>query len=53
MESLGSRGVVTRVWRESVSVALDGEGDGDDVDAVLGSKRLWVVKLANDVTHKR
>lgn len=51
MEKMGSRGVVTKVWRETVSVALD--GDGDEGDSIAGSKRLWVVKLANDVTHKR
>lgn len=52
MEKMGSRGVVTRIWRTTVSVALDGDGDGEEVDG-SGSKRLWVVKLANDVTHKR
>lgn len=48
LEEKGCRGVATKVVRGSVSVALDGEED--DVSA---GKRLWVVKLANDVTYKR
>lgn len=32
-----------------IGVALDNEED----DGVSGSKRLWVCKLANDVTYKR
>lgn len=52
MEGRGVRGVVTRVQRGVVCVALDGEGgEGEEVGA--GGRRLWVVKLANDVTHKR
>ena len=49
LEANGSRGVVTRVGRGSVWVALYGE----DVERVVGARRLWVVKLANDVTYKR
>jgi DNA polymerase alpha-associated DNA helicase A len=49
LEAKGGRGVVVRVGRSAVEVALDGEEDGD----VLGSKRMWIVKLANDVTYKR
>lgn len=49
LEKAGSRGVVTRVGKSAVWVALDGEDEGDGV----GSKRLWLVKLANDVTYKR
>jgi DNA polymerase alpha-associated DNA helicase A len=47
LEERGCRGVVTRVGRGAVWVALDGEGDDVRV------KRLWIVKLANDVTYKR
>jgi len=47
LEERGSRGVVTRLGRGAVWVALDGEGDD------VGVKRLWIVKLANDVTYKR
>lgn len=48
LESKGGKGVVTRVGRQGVWVALDGEGD-----EVVGGKRIWVCKLANDVTFKR
>jgi len=50
LEEKGSRAVVTKVTKTCVSVALDREDD--DADANLGG-RLWVVKLANDVTYKR
>lgn len=53
LEGKGVRGVVTRVQKASVSVALDGEEKGDEGMSGLGSKRMWVVKLANDVTYKR
>jgi DNA polymerase alpha-associated DNA helicase A len=49
LEAKGARGVVVRVGRSAVWLALDGEEDGD----VVGMKRLWMVKLANDVTYKR
>lgn len=52
LEEKGSRGVVTRVGRKAVWVALDGEGDGGE-ERVASFKRLWLVKLANDVTYKR
>ncbi|KAK5170420.1 uncharacterized protein LTR77_005008 [Saxophila tyrrhenica] len=48
MESRGVEGVVTKVHRENVTVALDKE----DADVPTGGK-LWLVKLANDVTWKR
>ena len=49
LEDRGSKGVVTRVGRSAVWVALDREED----EGVVGAKRLWLVKLANDVTYKR
>jgi DNA polymerase alpha-associated DNA helicase A len=49
LETKGSRGVVTRVGQRAVWVALD-ERDGEEG---VGGKRLWLVKLANDVTYKR
>ena len=49
LESKGSRGVVTRVGTKAVWVALD-EREGEEG---IGGKRLWLVKLANDVTYKR
>ena len=50
LEAKGSKGVVTRTGKGAVWVALDGE-DGEE--GVVGMKRVWVVKLANDVTYKR
>ncbi|KAF2867655.1 DNA helicase-like protein [Massariosphaeria phaeospora] len=44
----GVEGVVLRVRRENIEVVLDKE----DADTPSGSK-LWIVKLANDVTYKR
>ena len=49
LEAKGSRGVVTRVSQHAVYVALD----FDDDDNVASMKRIWAVKLANDVTYKR
>ncbi|GAM87804.1 hypothetical protein ANO11243_058320 [Dothideomycetidae sp. 11243] len=47
MERKGVNGVVVKVLREVVVVALDRE----EVDVPGG--KLWLVKLANDVTYKR
>jgi len=49
LESKGCRGVVTRVGRTAIWAALD-EREGEEG---VGGKRLWLVKLANDVTYKR
>ncbi|KAL6868425.1 DNA-binding protein SMUBP-2 [Trichoderma novae-zelandiae] len=48
LERKGARGVVTRVQRAAVNVALD-EGR----DEVLFSGRVWMVKLADEVTYRR
>lgn len=48
LEKKGARGVVTRVQRAAVNVALD-EGKDD----VMFSGRVWMVKLADEVTHRR
>ncbi|KAI9166943.1 DNA polymerase alpha-associated DNA helicase A [Paramyrothecium foliicola] len=48
LERKGSRGVVTKVQRSFVAVALD-EGKED----VAFSGRVWLVKLADEVTHRR
>jgi DNA polymerase alpha-associated DNA helicase A len=48
LEKKGSRGVVTKVHKGSVNIALD-EGR-EDVD--FGG-RVWAVKLADEVTYKR
>ncbi|KAF3769008.1 hypothetical protein M406DRAFT_287077, partial [Cryphonectria parasitica EP155] len=49
LERKGAKGVVTRVRREDIGVALDGEGDEG---GGLGG-RVWCVKVADDVTFKR
>ncbi|KAB8299290.1 hypothetical protein EYC80_001367 [Monilinia laxa] len=51
LEEKGSRGVITKVGKNAVCVALDENGKGEE--NVGGMKRCWVVKLANDVTYKR
>lgn len=51
LEEKGSRGVVTKVGRSAVWVALDENGKGEE--NVGGMKKCWLVKLANDVTYKR
>ncbi|KAH6625354.1 DNA helicase-like protein [Boeremia exigua] len=48
LEKKGAGGVVLRVRRENIEVVLDKE----DAD-VPGGNKLWIVKLANDVTYKR
>ncbi|KAJ4394226.1 hypothetical protein N0V93_003443 [Gnomoniopsis smithogilvyi] len=50
LERKGARGVVTKVRREWVGVALDEERE--DALGSLGG-RVWVVKVADDVTFKR
>ncbi|ELQ42525.1 DNA-binding protein SMUBP-2 [Pyricularia oryzae Y34] len=56
MERNGVRGVVTRVRRSDLNVALDA---GDDKSGGAGKEekglagRVWVVRLADDVTYRR
>lgn len=52
LEKKGARGVITRVRRETVGVALDEGRDGEERDVEFGG-RLWIVKLADEVTYKR
>ncbi|KAK3341559.1 P-loop containing nucleoside triphosphate hydrolase protein [Lasiosphaeria hispida] len=49
LERKGAKGVVTRVGRGVIGVALDEERE--DVAALSG--RVWIVKLADDVTYRR
>ena len=52
----GLEGVVTRIGERAIWVAAGKGGDqgNDDADVdALASQRIWVVKLANDVTYKR
>lgn len=48
LEKKGSRGVVTKVQKGAVYVAID-EGR----DEIAFSGKTWLVKLADEVTHKR
>ncbi|KAK7432690.1 hypothetical protein QQZ08_000549 [Neonectria magnoliae] len=48
LERKGARAVVTKVQRTFVAVALD---DGKEEAAFTG--RVWAVKLADEVTHRR
>lgn len=57
LKDKGVEGVVTRIGERAIWVAAGKGGDDhdkgeSDVDT-LASSRLWVVKLANDVTYKR
>ncbi|TLS24039.1 hypothetical protein PpBr36_08669, partial [Pyricularia pennisetigena] len=56
LERSGVRGVVTRVRRSDLSVALDAPDDksgaaGKEEKGLAG--RVWVVRLADDVTYRR
>ncbi|KAL2270154.1 hypothetical protein VTJ83DRAFT_2338 [Remersonia thermophila] len=57
LEGKGAKGVVTRVGKGVVAVAVDegeGEKEGKGEDGVLGGeKRVWMVKVADDVTFRR
>ena len=64
-EARGVRGVVTRVGRGALAVALDdaasagkgkGKADADadaDVEGEFGERRVWAVKVADEVTFRR
>ncbi|GAP92047.1 putative DNA polymerase alpha-associated DNA helicase A [Rosellinia necatrix] len=49
LEKKGARGVVTKIRKDAVAVAVD----EDKEDALSLSARVWLVKLADDVTHRR
>lgn len=49
LEKKGARGVVTRVKREAIMVAVD----EDKEDAASFSGRVWLVKLSDEVTYRR
>ena len=53
LKGKGIEGVVTRIGQRAVWVALGKDGDrSEDVEEVPDGK-LWLAKLANDVTYKR
>ncbi|KAI5920082.1 P-loop containing nucleoside triphosphate hydrolase protein [Camillea tinctor] len=49
LEKKGARGVVTKIKKEAIAVAVDEEKE----DAASLSGRVWIVKLADDVTYRR
>ncbi|KAK1755349.1 P-loop containing nucleoside triphosphate hydrolase protein [Echria macrotheca] len=64
MERRGGRGVVVKVSRGVVCVAVDGgdeaggggkggKDEEEDVVGRIGGRRVWIVKLADEVTFKR
>ncbi|KAK3337159.1 P-loop containing nucleoside triphosphate hydrolase protein, partial [Cercophora scortea] len=58
LERKGGKGVVIRVARAGIAVALDEDLEGERGDVVgrlggSGNGRVWIVKLADDVTYKR
>ncbi|KAI0160364.1 DNA helicase [Xylariaceae sp. FL1272] len=48
IEKNGTRGVVTKIRKDAVFVAID-----EDKDSSSLSGRVWIVKLADDVTYRR
>ena len=52
LKSKGVEGVVTRIGERAVWVAIGKQGTDTDDEEVPDGK-LWLVKLANDVTYKR
>ena len=52
LEKKGARGVVVKVRRDAVAVAVDDDGNKEDAVASL-TGRVWLVKLADDVTYRR
>ncbi|KAL2758783.1 hypothetical protein ACRALDRAFT_1080466 [Sodiomyces alcalophilus JCM 7366] len=52
LEKKGARGVVVRVKRDGVAVVMDDGKEDDKEEAELGG-RVWIVKLADEVTYKR
>jgi DNA polymerase alpha-associated DNA helicase A len=53
LKTKGTEGVVTRVGQRAVWVAAGKSENADDSDVEALGEKLWLVKLANDVTYKR
>ncbi|KAI2618512.1 DNA helicase [Hypoxylon sp. NC1633] len=49
LERKGARGVVTKIKRDAIAVAVD----EDREDAASFGGRVWLVKLADEVTYRR
>ncbi|RCI11933.1 hypothetical protein L249_4213 [Ophiocordyceps polyrhachis-furcata BCC 54312] len=52
LERGGLRGVVVKVQKNFLCAAVDQDGEDEEKDAGLAG-RLWAVKLADEVTHRR
>ncbi|KAK0667160.1 P-loop containing nucleoside triphosphate hydrolase protein [Cercophora samala] len=52
LEKKGVKGVVTRVGRQNLGVAVEAEEE-DRKELPGGEKRVWIVKLADEVTWRR
>ncbi|KAI1613162.1 P-loop containing nucleoside triphosphate hydrolase protein [Exophiala viscosa] len=53
LKTKGVEGVVIRIGERAVWVALGKEATGGDEVENVPDRKLWLVKLANDVTYKR
>lgn len=53
LEKKGARGVVVKVKRDSVAVAISEDVKDDSTAVLAAAGRVWLVKLADEVTHKR
>jgi DNA polymerase alpha-associated DNA helicase A len=53
IERRGVKGVVTRLGQRAVWVAVDVENGRDEDEGIDWGKRVWIVKLADEVTFKR
>lgn len=51
LERKGARGVVTRLKRDAIAVAVDEERE--DAAGTFAGGRVWLVKLADEVTYRR
>lgn len=49
LEKKGARGVVTKIKKDAIAIAVD--EDKEDASSLSG--RVWLVKLADDVTYRR
>ncbi|KAF2239287.1 DNA helicase [Viridothelium virens] len=50
LEKSRVEGVVVKVRQDAIEVAVEKE---DDAEGLLGGSKLWIVKLANEITYKR
>ncbi|EPE04855.1 dna helicase [Ophiostoma piceae UAMH 11346] len=57
LEQRGVHGVITRIRRYVLEVAVDDRNAGSDnedkLDGIVASSRVWLLKLADEVTYRR